>query len=239
MRFRFWLLIGVMIACYVLPWVINPGVSLTLGGYDLGEWTSLHEAVRGEQPPLLTSFLLRLPLALIAMLVGMQPHPPAPSPGGEGGKRLASPPNPLSQGRGDDKQPHSLTPSPKGEGLQRWLLPVLVILLITVALLPPLEILEYPNDPNYQQQALVAGIALVGGFIGVSRVLRRANTWLRIGISAAGMAAVLIGLSKAYQLMQGFSLPVSVGLGGALLAALFAAVAVITMIGFWTGRRIE
>ena len=242
MRYRFWLLIGVMIAGYVLPWVINPGVSLTLGGYDLGEWTSLHEAVRGEQPALLTSFLLRLPLALIAMLIGVaasQPHPPALSPGGEGAKRLASPPNPLSHGRGDDKQPHSLTPSPKGEGVHRWLLPVLVILLITVALLPPLEILDYPNDPNYQQQALVAGIALVGGFIGVSGIVRRVDSGLRVGISVAGTAAVLIGLSKAYQLMQGFNLPVSVGLGGVLLAALFASVAVITMIGFWTGRRIE
>ncbi|MBN8635251.1 MAG: hypothetical protein J0M07_07995 [Anaerolineae bacterium] len=237
MRYRFWLLIGVMIAVYVLPWVINPGVSLTLGGYDLGEWTSLHEAVRGEQPPLLTSFLLRLPLALIAMLVGMQPHPPALSPGGEGAKRLASPPNPLSHGRGDDKQPHSLTPSPKGEGVHRWVLPVLVILLITVALLPPLEILDYPNDPNYQQQALVAGIALVGGLIGVSGIVRRVDTGLRVGISAAGTAAVLIGLSKAYQLMQGFNLPVSVGLGGVLLAALFAAVAVLAAVEWRSSRR--
>ena len=119
------------------------------------------------------------------------------------------------------------------------MLPVLVILLITVALLPPLEILDYPNDPNYQQQALVAGIALVGGFIGVSGIVRRVDSGLRVGISVAGTAAVLIGLSKAYQLMQGFNLPVSVGLGGVLLAALFASVAVITMIGFWTGRRIE
>ncbi len=223
MRFRFWLLIGVMIACYVLPWVINPGVSLTLGGYDLGEWTSLHEAVRGEQSPLLTSFLLRLPLALVAVLVGMQPHHLAPSPKrGEGEKRLTSPPNPLSQGRG---------------GITSRILPVVAILLIAAALLPPLEILDYPNDPNYQQQALVAGIALVGGLLGVSGLVRRVDTWLRVGIGVVGTGAVIAGLSKACQLMQGFSLPVSMGLGGVLLAALFAAVAVITAVEWRSSRR--
>ncbi len=232
MRLRFWLLIAVMLVCYALPWVINPGVSLTLGGYDLGEWASLHEAVRGEQPPLLTSFLLRLPLALVAVLIGWgaqphppataQPHPPAPSPKGEGVKKSASPPNPLSQGRG---------------GVKRWVLPVVAILLITAALLPPLEILDSPNDPNYQQQALVAGIALVGGLIGVSGIVQRVATVVMVGIGVVGAAAIVGGLGKAYSLMQGFSLPVSVGTGGVLLAGLFAMVAVGAAIRWWGDRR--
>ncbi len=58
-----------MLALYALPWLVNPGVSLTPGAYDLAEWTSLHPAVRGETPALLTSFLLRLPLVCVGLLI--------------------------------------------------------------------------------------------------------------------------------------------------------------------------
>lgn len=183
MRLRFVGLIAAMLACYLLPWVINPGVSLTFGGYDLGEWTSLHDAVRGEQPPLLTSFLLRLPLALVALLVGW--------------------------------------------GLRRdKAIRAVVVLVIAGALLPPLEFLDAPNDSNYRQQALIAGIALVGGLIGVSGVLRRAQRVIFAALCALGIAAVIIGLANALRLMQSFALPVSVGAGGVLLAGLFALSAV-------------
>jgi hypothetical protein len=62
-------LIALMVAFYALPWVVNPGASLTASAYDLAEWTSLHPAVRGAPLPLLTPFALRLPLALIAPLI--------------------------------------------------------------------------------------------------------------------------------------------------------------------------
>lgn len=58
-----------MLVLYTLPWLVNPGVSLTPGAYDLAEWASLHPAVRAETPALLTSFLLRLPLACVALLI--------------------------------------------------------------------------------------------------------------------------------------------------------------------------
>ena len=56
-----------MFALYLLPWVINPAASLTPNGYELAEWTSLHPAVRGASPPLMTSLLLRVPLVCIAL----------------------------------------------------------------------------------------------------------------------------------------------------------------------------
>lgn len=55
------------LVCYLLPWVVNPGVSLSLGGYDLAEWATIHPAAMGESPPLLTGLLLRLPLACAAI----------------------------------------------------------------------------------------------------------------------------------------------------------------------------
>lgn len=56
---------------YMLPWVHTPGVSLTLGAYDLAEWSSLTPAIRGETPTLLTSLLLRVPLMCIAVLLAL------------------------------------------------------------------------------------------------------------------------------------------------------------------------
>jgi hypothetical protein len=58
-----------MLVFYLLPWLVNPGVSLSPNGYDLAEWASLHPAVRNAIPALLTSLLLRLPLACFALLI--------------------------------------------------------------------------------------------------------------------------------------------------------------------------
>ncbi|MFW5709553.1 MAG: hypothetical protein ACOCX5_04965 [Chloroflexota bacterium] len=56
---------------YMLPWVNSPGVSLSMGAYDLAEWASLTPAARAESPQLLTSLLLRLPLACIAIVFAL------------------------------------------------------------------------------------------------------------------------------------------------------------------------
>lgn len=67
MRFyRFLLLFG-LLACYVLPWVSTNAAAMTMNGYDLAEWASLHPDVRSS-PLLLTSLLLRLPLVCAALL---------------------------------------------------------------------------------------------------------------------------------------------------------------------------
>lgn len=60
---------------YLLPWVINPDVSLSPNGYDLAEWATIHPAAMGENPPLLTGLLLRLPLvcATLALAFFVQP----------------------------------------------------------------------------------------------------------------------------------------------------------------------
>jgi hypothetical protein len=58
-----------LLGLYLLPWVVNPSVSLTANGYDLAEWSSLHPAVQAQTPMLLTSLLLRLPLACVALLI--------------------------------------------------------------------------------------------------------------------------------------------------------------------------
>lgn len=65
------------LAAYVIPWVVNPGMGLTLGAYDLAEWASLHPEVRNASPALLTSLLLRLPLMCLAVIIGFASPTPA------------------------------------------------------------------------------------------------------------------------------------------------------------------
>jgi hypothetical protein len=196
MRGRTLLWIALILLLYSLPWVVNPGVSLTFGGYDLAEWASLHHAARAESPPLLTSFLLRLPLALAAALIGL---------------------------------------SGKGQGETR-LFSLAAILLIAVALLPPLEFTQAPDDPNYRQEALVAGIALIGGLagIGISARTPRFAPLVSAVIGIVGAGAVIAGLNSAYGLLRGFELPVGLGIGGLGLAGVFAAAGAINL---WSYRR--
>lgn len=52
---------------YALPWVIGAGAALTMGGYDLAEWTTLIPASSAQTPPLMTALLLRQPLAVLGV----------------------------------------------------------------------------------------------------------------------------------------------------------------------------
>lgn len=55
----------------VLPWSLNPGAGLTFNLLDLAEWSSLHPAVHAQQPPMLTSLLLRMPWVALALLLAL------------------------------------------------------------------------------------------------------------------------------------------------------------------------
>lgn len=63
------LMVLLLVIGYTSPWVISTGASLTLNAYDLAEWSSLHPMLRGTQPPLLTSLLLRIPLVCLGLMI--------------------------------------------------------------------------------------------------------------------------------------------------------------------------
>jgi len=66
---RAWLIViglALGVVCYYLPWVTHSTAVFTMNAFDLAEWTSLHPAVRSSSPPMLTSFLLRLPQVMLA-----------------------------------------------------------------------------------------------------------------------------------------------------------------------------
>ncbi len=174
---RLYILIALMIVLYLFPWVVNPAASLSPNAYDLAEWTSLHPAVHAQTPMLLTSLLLRLPLACLALLITFS--------------------------------------------TRRGTIPVVLVILIAVALLPPFEFIHALDDSNYRQQAALALLALIGGAVGLSGVLPRYRPWIAAGAALIGAAASLIGLAQGYDLMRGFELPSQIGLGGVALGISF------------------
>lgn len=171
-----WLLltIGILgLAAYCLPWLTNPGAGLSFGAYDLAEWTSLHPAVRGGNPMLLTSFVLRLPLATFGLIVGAMVFK-------------------------------------NNTGIR-----VIFVLLVAIALLPPLEFFtQYRDDPNYQQQFALAIMTATVGLGSIVIRSPRSNKALWVTFALIGAISGLAGLIQSYNLMQGFELPTSLGLGG-------------------------
>lgn len=68
-------LFALLIVAYLQPWIFNGSAALNLTAYDLAEWASLHPAAGAQTPPLLTSLLLRLPLACAGIwLAWYRPH---------------------------------------------------------------------------------------------------------------------------------------------------------------------
>ncbi len=55
---------------YAQPWIVAQAGALTLNAYDLAEWASLVPAQRAMTPPLLTTMLLRMQLAILCALLG-------------------------------------------------------------------------------------------------------------------------------------------------------------------------
>jgi len=71
-----WLFLGCAVIAYTSPWVTNQNTGLTLNAYDLAEWMNLHPVSRSTQPVLWHTFLLRVQLVIIAVLIALQtPRP--------------------------------------------------------------------------------------------------------------------------------------------------------------------
>ncbi|MFN8380227.1 MAG: hypothetical protein U0452_16325 [Anaerolineae bacterium] len=66
-----WLIAAVAMASCLMPWLTNPAAGLSLNPDDLAEWTSLAPSVLAQTPPLFTTFLLRTPLLIVALFIGL------------------------------------------------------------------------------------------------------------------------------------------------------------------------
>lgn len=66
-----YIFIGFTLIAYILPWIVTPTAPLTLGAYDLAEWTSLHPSQPSTSPPLIVAFALRVQLVIIAIIIAL------------------------------------------------------------------------------------------------------------------------------------------------------------------------
>jgi hypothetical protein len=203
---------ALLLLAYVLPWQVVPTIGgLTNGAYDLAEWISIHPAVRGE-PFLLTALLLRLPLVMIAWWVGAS------------GVRK-------HVGTAFMPSVHARSVNFPGRAI--------LIMLIAIALLPPLEFLTSArSDPNYQQQFMLACLAFIGGMAGIALAARNGRIIAVIGMVALiiGAAAGIWGLMRALGLMAAFGLDAQVGAGAILFALITAFVALPQLISSLANR---
>ena len=93
------------------------------------------------------------------------------------------------------------------------LLSVVIILLLSVAQLPPLEFLLIArNDSNYQQQFLLAVISLVAGLALLACKPSRLLVLVAVGLAVTGLLSSLAGQHQAQRLYQ---LSLQEGLPGA------------------------
>ncbi|GAB4530640.1 MAG: hypothetical protein OHK0046_51320 [Anaerolineae bacterium] len=118
----------------------------------------------------------------------------------------------------------------------RWFSAVGCLLLVMTAL-PPLDFfVEARGDANYRQQFVLAVAAIAGAGLGLSGWLARWRAWI---VALSGIAAAvtgILGLLQARDYLIGFSMPVALGWGVAVMVIGVLGYAVMTVIGI-TGQR--
>lgn len=104
---------------------------------------------------------------------------------------------------------------------------VVVLLLSTVAMLPPLEIVRYPDDLNYRQQVLISLSILA---LGASLIVWRKAVFPVIAIvSIMCIGGVIFAGLRAAAIFRSFGLTVELGLGWGVMLVGFALALITTL----------
>jgi len=105
-----------------------------------------------------------------------------------------------------------------------WWVRLVICGVLIVAQLPPLTFVNELNNPNQQQQALLAWQSLLGVGFGLSGLLWRLRHYLRLSIGLVGIVTTLYGLVNGLQVMQAYQIPAIVGFGGVGLVVIYVGI---------------
>ncbi len=99
---------------------------------------------------------------------------------------------------------------------RRWFW-MLMILVLSIAQLPPLDFLARPNDPNQQQQFVLAALSLVGAFVWFWVAHRLQKRWIILMLGMSGVATAAMGAIQGQALIQQYAADSTPGIGMPLL----------------------
>lgn len=109
---------------------------------------------------------------------------------------------------------------------------LVVAALLILTMLPPLEILTSARDnANYQQQIVLAGLAIGIAFVGFLGILDRWRQYVDLLAGGVGMVASFAGLYAVWNLMQDLSLMVYIGAGSICMAIIWVAIPIYNRAG--------
>lgn len=114
----------------------------------------------------------------------------------------------------------------------------LAVGLIAVALLPPFEFLTVArDDANYRQQFMLALLAFFGGGLGLTGWLKPLSRWTLVVVGLLSAAVSAAGINHVYGLLQGFDLPIWIGIGAPLSIGFALILAANEVVDFWHRRE--
>lgn len=105
-----------------------------------------------------------------------------------------------------------------------WWVAVLITLVTSAGLLPPVEFISNTTDSNYQQQFALSVTTFMIGFLGLSVDFKHFKPIIGFLTALGGIGTTAYALVGVQHYMIGFSMPVAIGIGGFGLILLYLAV---------------
>ncbi len=117
-----------------------------------------------------------------------------------------------------------------------WILRAVTILLIAIAILPPLEyFIAERSNPNYGQQLILALSAIVIGIVGLSNQFTAYHRHIISILILIGLVTCSLGIYRTLSLMQAYLPDIQPGFGGLFLIIVYIGMLVVHVMT--TSRR--
>ncbi|MFQ3660310.1 MAG: hypothetical protein SNJ54_15280 [Anaerolineae bacterium] len=103
-----------------------------------------------------------------------------------------------------------------------WLGTTVAVGVVTLSQLPPLEFLTHPNDPNYQQQLLIALLFLAASVTIVALASFHYTKYTLLVLHVIGTGLFLLALTQTHAYLTQYQIPYQLGLAAPALLFTYA-----------------